>query len=105
MGVAVVSDNDLTYDQLVERGWAINVGTGIELPRFASVSLCLMRDGRKRVCIPGYGETKADALADAVVEANAWLDRQAAEEAEAQALFKHKGGRRRWTDPGRVESS
>jgi hypothetical protein len=38
-----------------------------------------MRDGHRSVCIPGYGETRTEAIANAVVEVNVWLERQAVE--------------------------
>ncbi len=75
-----MGDDRLSLEQMIEAGWAINSRKGVELRRFASVSLCLMREEHMSVCIPGYGETRDDALADAVEEANAWIAREAAEE-------------------------
>jgi hypothetical protein len=74
-----MSDERLSLERLFENGWMVNRDTGVELPAFASVSLCLMRDGHRSVCIPGYGETRTEAIANAVVEVNVWLERQAVE--------------------------
>jgi hypothetical protein len=48
---------------------------GVELPRFVSVSLCLIRDGHQVVCIPGYGPTREHALDNVVRKANSWIAR------------------------------
>jgi hypothetical protein len=64
---------DLSYEALQGCGWAINRRTGVVLPGYASVSLCLTVNGRRHICIPGAGPTPAEALRDAVASVNAWL--------------------------------
>jgi hypothetical protein len=87
-----MSDEHLALQDLFDRGWVLDPHKGVDLPNFASVSLCLMREGHKSVCIPGYGTTRLNAVEDAVQEANAWIVRQRDEDTESR---KSRGVRRR----------
>jgi hypothetical protein len=66
----------LSYDQLQTYGWAIDPRTGVVWPGYVSLSLCLMIDGRRHVCVPGAGPTLDEAIRDAVIAANAWIQHQ-----------------------------
>lgn len=68
-----MSGSNVTYDQLLETGWALNESKGISSLSFTSVSFCLRRDGHMVTCVQGYGPTRHAALFDAALEANAWL--------------------------------
>jgi hypothetical protein len=64
------------YEQLRALGWTINPQTGINRRGFASVSLCLIIEGRKHICLPGFGQTITEAIADVVHNANTWMGKQ-----------------------------
>lgn len=64
----------LTFDELVAQGWTLTKGKGVSTRTFTSLSLCLIRDERPVKYVQGYGKTHGEALADAVSEANAWLE-------------------------------
>lgn len=68
-----MSDGSLSYDQLLELGWAPNASKGVSSPSFTSVAFCLVPEGHTIPCVQGYGVTRQAALFDAALEANAWL--------------------------------
>jgi hypothetical protein len=99
-----LSDERLSLEQLYDLGWTIDRRKGVSQPRFVSVSLCLMREGRRSLCIPGYGNTRLQALEDAGRNANAWIARQRDEDAESPVPPTQRGGRhRRPLDPTNIE--
>ncbi len=75
-----MSDQHQTYDDLFANGWAPETAKGVKTSNYTSLSLCLVRDGRRIGCVQGYGRTLADARADVVAEAAKWLRRHEREE-------------------------
>jgi hypothetical protein len=71
-----VIDETVILGQLRNHGWTLDSSRGVTLPNFASVSVCLMHEGHRSICIPGYGETRDLALEDAVRGVHAWIARQ-----------------------------
>lgn len=69
-----MTDEYLTFDELAAQGWSLNQGKGVTTPTFTSLSLRLVRDERLVKYVQGYGKTHSEALADAVAEANTWLE-------------------------------
>lgn len=65
-----------SYESLQRHGWTINRQVGVVTLGYASVSLCLMIDGRRHVCVPGLGPTYREAFTCAVAEAYRWIERQ-----------------------------
>ncbi len=73
-----MTENAFDYEQLRAMGWAIDPHTGINRQGFASVSFCLYIEDRKHVCLPGFGFTVTEAIADVVNGANDWIRKQRA---------------------------
>jgi hypothetical protein len=71
-------DDTFDYEELRAMGWTINPQTGVNRPGYVSVSFCLIIEGRKHVCLPGFGYTVTEAVADVVRSANAWIGKQEA---------------------------
>ncbi len=65
-----MSDNLLTFDELVAGGWTLDRRKGVETVGFVSLSFHLVRDGRSIKYVQGYGRTYDEALGDAVGKAN-----------------------------------
>jgi hypothetical protein len=74
----------LSLDQLLKEGWEINTSTGVMGRSYTSLSFCLVRDGVRLVCVSGFGPTPADALMDAVNQANLWINREGSATAEIE---------------------
>ena len=90
-----MSDNLLTYDELVAAGWTLNPRKGVETAGFVSLSFHLVRDGRSIKYVQGYGRTYEEALGDAVHEANTWLKAERIVEFHRAAAGPARTGRRR----------
>ena len=90
-----MSDNLLTYEELVGEGWTLNPRKGVETAGFVSLSFHLVRDGRSIKYVQGYGRTFDGALDDAVREANAWLKAERIVEFHRESASPSRAGRRR----------
>jgi hypothetical protein len=85
-----MTDDALTLEQLLARGWQLNGNRGTTTAKFTSVSLCLFQNGRQRTCVQGYGPTRDAALVDAAREATEWLTRNPEEQpARARVRSSH----------------
>ncbi len=73
-----MTQHGFDYEQLRAMGWSIDPHNGINRQGFASVSFCLHIDNRKHVCLPGFGFTVTEAIADVVNSANDWIRKQGA---------------------------
>jgi hypothetical protein len=62
------------FHALLGAGWALDSTKGVVTKHFASVSLCLAREGERIVCVPGYGRTRDKAISEATDAANMWLN-------------------------------
>ncbi|HEV2065861.1 MAG TPA: hypothetical protein VGR08_03425 [Thermomicrobiales bacterium] len=72
-----MSDEQLTYEQLENRGWIIRWHT--EIPSGHAYRLTMtLRDENEQAAhtAQGLGSTEDEAIADAVAEANDWLRQQ-----------------------------
>jgi hypothetical protein len=79
-----VDDVYLSLDQLLKEGWEINPTTGVLKGSYTSLSFCLVREGVRLVCVSGFGPTPADALMDAVNQANLWINRESSATAQTE---------------------
>jgi hypothetical protein len=64
-----------SLDELLAMGWTLEPSRGVSRPGLVSLALVLRSDGVRRAQLGGVAPCYDAALADAVAEANRWLQR------------------------------
>lgn len=81
-------DDDLTFEQLVERGWMLTGATRRSLPQPICLTFCLCHGGETITCVEGCGPTRNVAIDFVRSGATEWLkEARTEQERGAQATL------------------